>query len=312
LKRALPAILALLAMLNPAAAGETLYAGDYLSLGFGARPLALGGAYGALATDAAAAAYNPAGLARAGNYGGLFLHSSRFDGLVTYDALSGFYGAAPNLGAFGAAWVRSAVDEIKLTRWDDDGRPEVYDVVDTAADAFILTYARALTDGLAVGVNLKYLRDDLGAATADGFGFDLGVLWCPLEGLGLGLTAHDPYTFKEWSNGTTDTFDPRLRLGAAYGIDIAEIDSVVTLTGDAELILADYGSSAQVDLDGAGLDLHAGLEFAVAGVFAARAGVDRGKLTLGGGVGLWGINLDYCWLSHELGDTHRVSLQALF
>lgn len=305
-------ILLLVALVVSSVAEDTLYAGDYLTPGFGARPMALGGAYAALATDAAAPAFNPAGLAWAGSYGGLFMHSSRFGNLVVYDALSGFYQPTPSVGTFGLAWVRTAIDDIKLTRWGDDGFPEVYDVVDTSADALMLSYARELLPNLSLGVSLKYLRDDVAVATADGFGFDLGLLWRLSDRGALGLTFHDPYTFKEWSNGTRDTFEPRLRLGGAWAFDLADIDTELTLAADAVLILADYGEAAQLDLDGLGMDLHAGLEFTVAGVFSARLGADRGKLTLGGGVSLWGLSLDYCWLSHELGDTHRVSLSAAF
>ena len=60
------------------------------------------------------------------------------------------------------------------------------------------------------------------------------------------------------------------------------------------------------------LDLHGGLELTVARIFSVRLGADRGRFTLGGGLTMWGLSLDYCWLSHELGSTHRVSLSAAF
>jgi hypothetical protein len=247
------------------------------------------------------------------------MHSSRFGGLVNYDTLSGFWTPDPALGSFALSWIRTGYDDIKLTRWGEDGRPEVYDVVDSTSNAFQLTYARAVLENLSAGVTLRYLYDDLvpetaegGAVTADGFGFDLGLLWRPAERAALALVLHDPYTTKTWSNGTVDTFDPRLVLGGTWGVDLAGIDSVLTLSGDAELILADYGEAAQLDLGGVGLDLHGGLELTVAEVFSARLGADRGKLTLGGGVALWGISLDYCWLKHELGSTHRVSVAVAF
>ena len=312
-------LLGLLVVTAVAADGDTLYAGDYLTAGFGARGMALGGAYSALAADAAAPAYNPAGLAFAGNYGGLFMHSSRFAGLVNYDTLSGFWTPDEALGSFALSWIRTGYDDIKLTRWGEDGRPEVYDVVDSTSNAFQLTYARQLLENLSAGVTLRYLYDDLvpdtaegGAVTADGIGFDLGVLWRPAERAGLALVIHDPYTVKTWSNGTADTFEPRLVIGGAWGVDLAGIDSVLTLSGDAELILADYGDAAQLDLGDVSLDLHGGVEITVADVFSARLGADRGKLTLGGGVSLWGISLDYCWLNHELGSTHRISIAVAF
>ena len=40
------------------------YAGDFLTLGVGARPLALGGSFAAIADDSTAAYWNPAGLGR--------------------------------------------------------------------------------------------------------------------------------------------------------------------------------------------------------------------------------------------------------
>ena len=44
-------------------AGDTKYAGEFLRLGVGARALGMGGSYVALANDASAAYWNPAGLA---------------------------------------------------------------------------------------------------------------------------------------------------------------------------------------------------------------------------------------------------------
>jgi len=310
--KTVPILLLITLAASPALAEDALYAGDYLTMGFGARAMALGGAYSALATDAAAPAYNPAGLAMAGNYGGLFMHASRFDNLVLYDTLSGYYSFGKAGGTLGLSWVRTAIDDIKLTRWDDDGLPEVYKTVNTAADAFQLSYARELAENLSAGLTLKYLHDDVGVGTADGFGFDAGLLWQINDNAAVALVAHDPYTSKTWDTGTTDTFDPRVVLGGAWSVDMLTIDSRLTLSLDLDFILADYGEAAQVDLEGAGLDLHGGLEILISDVFAARVGADRGKLTLGGGVQLWGFSVDYCFLSHELGQTHRVSIQAGF
>ena len=53
------------------------YAGEFLYLGVGGRPLAMGGAYVAATGDAFSAYYNPAGLIDLDNYQGAFMHSER-------------------------------------------------------------------------------------------------------------------------------------------------------------------------------------------------------------------------------------------
>ena len=61
------------------------YAGEFLAIGVGGRPLGMGGAFTAVANDVTAAYYNPAGLA-ALDYPQLSLmHDQRYGNLVNYN-----------------------------------------------------------------------------------------------------------------------------------------------------------------------------------------------------------------------------------
>ncbi len=91
------------------------YAGEFMAIGIGGRPLGMGGAFTGIANDVTSGYYNPAGLANI-NYPQLSLmHSEQFGNLVNYD-----YGAVAipfqEDMTFGLSVMRLAVDGIPDTR----------------------------------------------------------------------------------------------------------------------------------------------------------------------------------------------------
>lgn len=89
------------------------YAGEFLSVGAGARGLAMGGAFCAVADDATAGYWNPAGLIRIDGQEAQFMHSERFGGIVTYDYLG--YGRSNGTTGLGASLFRTDVGDIANT-----------------------------------------------------------------------------------------------------------------------------------------------------------------------------------------------------
>lgn len=79
-------------------------AGSFLSWGAGARSLAMGKAYVALAEDASAAYWNPAGLAKLSRQEGMFLHAMLWAGTM-YDFLS-YARPVTNWGTLSMGMVR--------------------------------------------------------------------------------------------------------------------------------------------------------------------------------------------------------------
>jgi len=82
--RHIVATLSALAMSVAPVAGQTIapYAGEFLSIGAGARSLAMGGAYTSLATDATGGYWNPSALALLPDMDIMLMHEERFAGLL--------------------------------------------------------------------------------------------------------------------------------------------------------------------------------------------------------------------------------------
>src|SRR5689334_21034223 len=79
---------AALALVLPATAGATRYAGEFLRIGVGARALGMGSAFVGLADDGTASYWNPAGLATLSERQVTAMHAEQFGSIVQYDFLS--------------------------------------------------------------------------------------------------------------------------------------------------------------------------------------------------------------------------------
>lgn len=105
------------------------YAGEFLYVGAGARPLAMGGAFCAIASDASAGYWNPAGLSLIQGQEAQFMHSERFGGLISYDYLG--YGRADGTTGLGVSLFRTDAGDIANTtqlEWYDTGSDGVFGV----------------------------------------------------------------------------------------------------------------------------------------------------------------------------------------
>jgi len=131
---ALLAVLAVFAAPAPARADK--YAGEFLKVPVGARAIGMGGAFVAVADDATASFWNPAGLVFLPYREVLFQHSEQFGGLENHDYLSGVMplgGPSGKQAALGASLVRLAVDDIPITPRPGALRPGI-DFLDYGTD----------------------------------------------------------------------------------------------------------------------------------------------------------------------------------
>ncbi|NOT34709.1 MAG: hypothetical protein HOP12_11140 [Candidatus Eisenbacteria bacterium] len=131
-------------------AHATKYAGEFLKAPIGARAIGMGGAFVAVADDATAPYWNPAGMVYLPYREILPQHAERFGSLVNHDYL----GAVIPIGAknarrlaLGAGFVRLAVDDIPVTPRPGDLRPAV-DFVDGGLDGDISTNDPGNLDGV--------------------------------------------------------------------------------------------------------------------------------------------------------------------
>ena len=304
------------------------YAGEFLAIGVGGRPLGMGGAFTAAANDITSAYYNPAGLALI-NYPQIALmHDERFGNLVNYN-----YGAValpygPDL-SFSVSAMRLAVDGIYDTRnalidYNGDGTLDHpkdridYSKISEFSNqdwAFYLTGAKKLSDELMVGANVKIISRSIAEFSAWGVGFDIGALYTPMENLMLGVNIQDvTTTLVAWSTGRNELISPTLKIGAAYGYDIAWGFRVMPVL-DFDIRFENRQFASQFNIGPVSFDPHAGFELGYKNLFSIRGGYnDVKQFTVGAGVKLPKLNVDYSFArfnmseDDRLPDTHRISL----
>ncbi len=147
---------------------------EFLSLGAGARGMALGGSFSALVRDVEALYYNPAGLPLMENrLQGLFTVMPYFADTeyfwlgVASPFADGQYAVGLSLGSFNFG------DQPIFTEADPDGTSgQTYSVNQTYVG---LSFAHAFIDRFTGGVTAKFISDNLADVTATAFAIDIGA-----------------------------------------------------------------------------------------------------------------------------------------
>ena len=123
-------------LLLTAPAGATKYAGEFLKIQVGARALGMGGAFAAVADDATAPYWNPAGMVYLPYREVIPQHQEKFGNLANHDYLGGVWplgGPKGRNAALGVGVVRFAVDDIPITPRPGALRPGI-DFLDYGTD----------------------------------------------------------------------------------------------------------------------------------------------------------------------------------
>lgn len=260
------------------------YSNEFLSIGVGARGMAMSNTQVAIVNDVTSGYWNPAGLlGMSTDYEASLMHAEYFAGIAKYD-YGAFATRIDSSSVIAATIIRFAVDDIPDTRFLYDANGAVnYDNIRffSAADyAFLISYARKLDvlDGLRVGGNFKVIHRLAGEfASAWGFGLDVGAQ-LKYKKWQFGIMGRDiTGTFNAWNHNTTLVEDiyvqtnneipensievtlPRLVFGAAryfpikkkFGL-LAAIDLNTSFDGQRNVI---------IKADPISIDPSIGLEF---------------------------------------------------
>ncbi len=342
LHRAAPVLALAIGLLGARPATAAKFAGEFMAVGPGARALAMGGAFVALADDASAIYWNPAGLAGRSGRQALAMHAERFGGLVAYD-FAGWTQPGPALlgsrGAWGVGLLHLGVDDIVVTRQlgfvdlngngrpdgneqlvDADGNPVTdFSTLPRESDHSFALFGSfgALTRHASVGGSIKLIYSNaIAGESAVGIGIDLGLLRRDLfvRGLDVGLKLRDATgTYISWSTGTNEFIRPMARVGGAYTLPSRRFNGTIRLALDAEVFFDDRRAASQFWVRGVSTDLHVGTELALQDRVFVRGGLDAGRPTAGAGFRVAFLGFDYAYLHHDdFEATHRVSVLANF
>lgn len=287
---------------------------NFLSVGAGARPVALGEAYAGLADDGYAAVYNPAGLAGLRRQEASFAFNRHLEGVAQQE----LHYALPtaSLGTFALSATSLQVSPFAGYDVDDQPAGKI-----SAQDLAVGAQYAASWGPLMLGAGGKFLDSRLADAHARGMAWDAGVLYQAGKAVRLGASATNLGQGLKYERESFPL--PRvLRFGASGRMD---------LIGKSYLILM---AQAALPNDRDPYPA-AGLEFCREELFALRAGytgrLDAGLgLSVGGGLKLiqngrsWysastysssmpDVEVDYAFLPMAaLGDTHRIGLVMRF
>ncbi|MCB2211659.1 PorV/PorQ family protein [bacterium] len=160
-------------------------AATFLEVGIGARATSMGGAFVAVANDASAIYWNPAGMARLPYSETMFVHAEWLAD-ISFDNVSGVIPVGNNM-ALGAFVTTVSMDEMAVRTVDlPDGTGEFFDAGDMAFGA---SFAAMLTDKLSIGVTGKYVRQYIWHMDASAVALDMGLLFdTPFDKLKLGMS----------------------------------------------------------------------------------------------------------------------------
>jgi hypothetical protein len=301
------------------------YSGEFLAIGVGGRPLGMGGAFVSLVNDVTAGYWNPGALARI-NYPQLSLmHDERFGNLVNYDYGSVAIPFGPST-SFGLSVIRLGVDDVPNTKeaWLDLNNNGYFDPGDrldyskikffNAADwAVYLTYSKRQSESFSYGVNLKVISRSIDDGSAWGIGFDIGAIYNVTSKFRVGANLQDiSTTYLAWNTGRKELITPTAKVGGSYDFEIFKTGRI-TPAVDFDVRFENRRFASLAHLGPVSFDMHAGLEYGFKDLFAIRAGYnDVKQLTLGAGVKLPKLNIDYSFAkfdnSDQLGNTHRISV----
>lgn len=235
--------------------------------------MGMGNAFTAVADDAEAGFWNPAGLIQ--------WHGVKIGGTTKTSDREGY--------TFDPKCIAYSYRDIGLF-WGNKIAMRV-DSGDTP-DYTYYSFARKLSSYIAVGGSTKFKRKhpcDYYQFFGYAPGYDLGVLWKPNALISGGMLIQNMGESKHWVSVITVGFAHKFLKTSLISMDIS------TLFED------------QIDFE-----LHAGCEWWIKPWAALRAGVSDSCPTAGAGLKLSILRIDYSWIRNEKGSAYFLSGQLAF
>lgn len=287
----------------------------FLSVPVGARGVAMGEAFVGIVDDGSAVFWNVAAITKLTGHN-VFAASTQWPAGISFKAAA----ANIDVGRVGKISLHYRMMDVGAMRvrtaYAPDGTGEMFNVQSISAG---MGWAKNLTDHFAMGLNVKYIREDYAGLIADGFAIDVGSLYdTGWRGMRIGMSmtnfgsdiAFDG-TYRQWYNieevgQVTDYDEFSLPLTFRFGITYDALtmnNSKLVLAVDA---IHPPDNKEVINLGG---------EFTMMKMIAFRGGyrlgIDEGGLSFGVGLNVPYINasFDYSYSDFGLlGNIQHISL----
>ncbi|MBU1487496.1 PorV/PorQ family protein [bacterium] len=299
--------LAIIVFTQTTLASEGTTGAQFLTWGIGARASGMGEAFCAVADDATAIHFNPAGLGFLRKPAFVGMHSDLYADLDAATGMShSFLGYTQPVGentfGLGLNYLNTGEHTLTNEKGDITGSCDIYDL------SAILSLAHPFSDNLSVGINLKYIYSDYYAFKGRAYAGSFGLLYkTPLKGLNLGAAIENIgskiYYKDDWQ---ADELPANVKIGAAYNFPLGD---------KARILLAiDLNQPLYDDF----IDYNTGAELGLFKLLSLRVGYfDKGAgwkdYTYGFGANYKGFNLDFANVpGGDLGRNNRISLGIRF
>lgn len=146
---------------------------QFLKIGVGGRGSAMGDAFVAVANDASALYWNPAGMVQFPDNQVMFSHNNWVVD-ISHDFLGGVY-HLDEANAFGLALTSLSMQDMKVTtEFAPFGTGEYFGFSDIA---IAFSYARRMTDKFSIGASVRYIEETLDKLKMRGVMIDLGTYY---------------------------------------------------------------------------------------------------------------------------------------
>jgi len=251
--------------------------------GVGARALALGNAFVAVADDPSAVYWNPGGLDFIQKKSATFFYSSLGFG-TTYNFV-GLAFPTMSIGTFGFGWIRIGTNDV--TRRDDFAVKG--STGDVNANQFLFSYSKQLRKDVSIGLNVKFENQSFAftGLSDTGVGGDLALLYRPhfesalLRNLSFGVNVQNIVSPKIKLKNVSESAPIDFKIGLAKPFLFGENGSRFTV-----LFAFDKSENAPSTI-------HAGAEYSFEERAVLRVGLNDTQVSFGAGAVFRGYHFDY-------------------
>jgi hypothetical protein len=297
---------------------------QFLKIGIGARQVALGETGIASSGDVNSIFWNPAATI---GFEGLQASFSYTNWIADLNIMSGAVGInVESIGTISLSYVTldyGDLEEAYTTSASGNIDTRTGSTFSGSDLLFGIGIARSFTDKLSIGVNIKYIREDLFSYSSDLWGFDVGSYYdTQWRGISIAMSAQNFSSQARWLY-TKEEEQQTYELPIIYRIGMN-----IDLLGNSDLFLGGSNNQHKLSL---GVDaihtndyaerLHLGLEYSAFNLISLRSGYkfnyEEGNFSAGIGLfyetALLKLTIDYAYVQYDfLESPHRVTLSMEF